>query len=312
VLNSYCRRARHLVVHCLQPAGFHNLHFQSQDIFWNNGTMAKDKKTGGKPSETAKRRMSKQQFNRELEKLQIELCRLQSWVKKAGLRVVIVFEGRDAAGKGGVIKRIIERVSPRVFRVVALPAPTDREKTQLYLQRYIAHMPAAGEVVLFDRSWYNRAGVERVMGFCTKPEYEHFLVGTPDFEHALVEDGIILLKYFFDVSQDVQEERFKARAQDPKKHWKLSPMDLESWARFWEYSLAYDEMIKATDSEHAPWYRVDADDKRSARLNCISHILDHIPYEIVPFELPPLPKRRKRKPGEPKTVTFKHTVPSRF
>jgi polyphosphate kinase len=274
--------------------------------------MAKDKKTGGKPSETAKRRISKQQFNRELEKLQVELCRLQSWVKKAGLRVVIVFEGRDAAGKGGVIKRITERVSPRVFRVVALPAPTDREKTQLYLQRYIAHMPAAGEVVLFDRSWYNRAGVERVMGFCTKPEYEHFLIGTPDFEHALVEDGIIMLKYFFDVSQDVQEERFKARAQDPKKHWKLSPMDLESWARFWEYSLAYDEMIKATDSEHAPWYRVDADDKRSARLNCISHILDHIPYEIVPFELPPLPKRRKRKPDEPKTVTFEHTVPSRF
>ena len=274
--------------------------------------MSKDKKSGGKSSESAKRRMSKQQFNRDLEKLQVELCRLQAWVKKAGLRVVIIFEGRDAAGKGGVIKRITERVSPRVFRVVALPAPTDREKTQLYLQRYIAHMPAAGEVVLFDRSWYNRAGVERVMGFCTKPEYEHFLVGTPDFEHALVEDGIILLKYFFDVSQEVQEERFRARAQDPKKHWKLSPMDLESWARFWEYSLAYDEMIKATDSKHAPWYRVDANDKRSARLNCISHILDQIPYEVVPFELPPLPKRRKRQPDEPKTIAFRHKVPSRY
>ena len=274
--------------------------------------MVRDKKTGRKPSETAKQRMSKQQFNRELEKLQVELCRLQSWVKKAGLRVVIIFEGRDAAGKGGVIKRITDRVSPRVFRVVALPAPTDREKTQIYLQRYIAHLPAAGEVVLFDRSWYNRPGVERVMGFCTKPEYKHFLGSTPDFEHALVEDGIIVLKYFFDVSQEVQEERFKARAEDPKKHWKLSPMDLQSWARFWEYTQAYDEMIKATDSDHAPWYRVEADDKRSARLNCISHILDNIPYEIVPFELPPLPKRRKRKPDEPKTVVFKHTVPSRY
>ena len=271
--------------------------------------MAKDKKEKQKSSQTAKPRMSKQHFNHELEKLQVELCRLQTWVQKAGLRVVVVFEGRDAAGKGGVIKRITERVSPRVFRVVALPAPTDREKTQLYLQRYIAHMPAAGEVVLFDRSWYNRAGVERVMGFCNKAEYEHFLHGTPDFEHALVEDGIILLKYFFDVSQDVQEERFKARAQDPKKHWKLSPMDLESWARFWEYTEAYDEMIRATDSDHAPWYRVEADDKRTARLSCISHMLGKIPYKRVEFELPPLPKRRKRQPDMPKTLEFKHTVP---
>ena len=197
-----------------------------------------------------KQRMSKKDFEKELERLQIELCRLQEWVKQKGLRVVVVFEGRDAAGKGGVIKRISERVSPRVFRVVATPAPTEREKSQLYMQRYIPHFPAAGEVILFDRSWYNRAGVEHVMGFCTQDEYERFLRITPAFEKHLIDDGIILIKYFFDVSQKVQEERFAARATDPRKHWKLSPMDLESWACWWDCTAAYDAMIKATDAEN--------------------------------------------------------------
>ena len=259
-----------------------------------------------------KQRMSKKEFEKELERLQVELCRLQEWVKHKGLRVVVVFEGRDAAGKGGVIKRITERVSPRVFRVVALPAPTEREKTQLFMQRYIPHFPAAGEVILFDRSWYNRAGVEHVMNFCTQHQYERFLRLAPGFERELIQDGVILIKYFFDVSQKVQEERFAARATDPRKHWKLSPMDLESWARWWDYTEAYEAMIKATDSEHAPWYRVRADDKRSARLNCISHLLSMIPYKEIPFELPPLPKRRKRGKGVPDEVSFSHAVPEIF
>lgn len=260
----------------------------------------------------SRQRIPKKAFEKELERLQVRLCRMQEWVKQKGLRVVVVFEGRDAAGKGGVIKRITERVSPRVFRVVALPAPTEREKTQLFMQRYIPHFPAAGEVILFDRSWYNRAGVEHVMNFCTQDEYERFLRLTPEFEHELVEDGIILIKYFFDVSQKVQEERFAARATDPRKHWKLSPMDLESWARWWDYTEAYEAMIKATDSEHAPWYRVRADDKRSARLNCISHLLSMVPHEEIPFETPPLPKRRKRREGVPDEVSFSHTVPEIF
>ena len=273
---------------------------------------AGNKKSDSKKAETDKDKMSRKAFDKELERLQVELCRLQAWVVQEGLRVVVVFEGRDAAGKGGVIKRITERVSPRVFRVVALPAPTEREKTQLYVQRYIAHMPAAGEVVLFDRSWYNRAGVERVMGFCTDAQYERFLRVAPMFEKEIIEDGIILIKYFFDVSQQVQEERFMARAQDPRKHWKLSPMDIESWARWWDYTKAYDAMIRATDSAHAPWYRVKADVKRSARLNCISHLLSMIPYKKIPFELPPIPKRRRRGKGVPDEPAFKHTVPELF
>ncbi|MEL6774869.1 MAG: polyphosphate kinase 2, partial [Pseudomonadota bacterium] len=251
-------------------------------------------------------------YDKELKRLQIELCALQGWVKQKGLRIVVVFEGRDAAGKGGVIKRITERVSPRVFRVVALPAPSEREKTQLYMQRYVRHMPAAGEIMLFDRSWYNRAGVERVMGFCNDEEYERFLRGTPYFENALIEDGIILIKYFFDVSQAEQEKRFKARATDPRKHWKLSPMDLESWARWWDYTEAYARMIEATDTPQAPWYRVPADDKRAARLNCISHLLAQIPYETLPFELSPPPKRKPRRKGAPQGVNFTNTVPERF
>ncbi len=259
-----------------------------------------------------KQRISKKEFEKELEKLQVELCRLQEWVKEKGLRVVVVFEGRDAAGKGGVIKRISERVSPRVFRVVATPAPTEREKSQLYIQRYLPHFPAAGEVILFDRSWYNRAGVEHVMGFCTRDEYERFLRMTPAFEKHLIDDGIILIKYFFDVSQKVQEERFAARATDPRKHWKLSPMDLESSARWWDYTEAYDAMIKATDTEHAPWYRVSADDKRSARLNCISHLLNTIPYKKIPYEAPKFPKQQKRGKGAPEEVPFAHSVPELF
>ena len=270
------------------------------------------KKKSKKPEAATKapgKRMSRKAFDKRLEKLQIELCRLQAWVVEKGLRVVVVFEGRDAAGKGGVIKRITERVSPRVFRVVALPAPTEREKTQLYVQRYMPHFPAAGEVMLFDRSWYNRAGVEHVMGFCTQTQYERFLRICPMFERELIEDGIILIKYFFDVSRKVQEERFIARARDPRKHWKLSPMDIESWARWWDYTKAYEAMIQATDTDYAPWYRVAADDKRSARLNCISHFLSMIPYEETPFELPPLPKRRKRGKDTPDRLSFAHSVP---
>ncbi len=272
--------------------------------------MAKKKpKKAGTATEAPKKRMSRKEFDKRLEQLQVELCRLQSWVVKKGLRVVVIFEGRDAAGKGGVIKRITERVSPRVFRVVALPAPTEREKTQLYAQRYIPHLPAAGEVILFDRSWYNRAGVEHVMGFCTPEQHKRFLRICPMFERELIEDGIILIKYFFDVSQQLQDDRFKARAHDPRKHWKLSPMDVESWARWWDYTKAYETMIQATDTDYAPWYKVPADDKRSARLNCISHLLSMIPYKEVPFKLPAVPKRRKRGKDTPDAISFTRSVP---
>ncbi len=237
---------------------------------------------------------------------------LQRYVLKEGLRVVVVFEGRDAAGKGGVIKRITERVSPRVFRVVALPAPSDREKSQLYLQRYLAHMPAAGEVVLFDRSWYNRAGVEKVMGFCSDEEYKRFLEHAPDFEAWLVEAGIILIKYFFDVSQEEQERRFHKRLSDQLRQWKLSPMDVTSFQKWWAYTEAYDKMIQATDTEPAPWFRVHADDKRRARLNCISHLLSMIDYEHVQFDAPDLGKRKKRKKGLSKKISFQHTVPESY
>lgn len=212
-------------------------------------------------------------------------------MKHTGARIVVVFEGRDAAGKGGIIKRITERVSPRVFRVVALPAPSDREKSQLYVQRYIAHMPAAGEIVLFDRSWYNRAGVEKVLGFCTTQQHEKFLRTCDRFEHALVDDGITLLKYWLTVSQNEQERRFQSRIDDPLKQWKLSPTDLESVRQWYEYSLARDTMFMATDTESAPWYLVRSDDKRRARLNCIRHLLSCIPYEDVPHEKVKIPKR---------------------
>jgi polyphosphate kinase 2 len=255
------------------------------------------------------KKMSRKKFEAELKELQTELCYLQAWVKKQGLRIIVVFEGRDAAGKGGVIKRITERVSPRVFRVVALPPPNDREKTQIYSQRYIAHFPAAGEVILFDRSWYNRAGVERVMGFCTEEECESFLETTPDFEQQLVDNGIILIKYFFDVSQEVQEKRFEARATDPMRHWKLSPIDIESRQRWWQYTKAYENMLAATDTPWAPWVKVPADDKRRARLNCIAHLLSVVPYKKQKFVMPETGKLPRRPKGVPEKLVFRHEVP---
>ena len=229
-------------------------------------------------------------YEKELLRLQIELVKLQEWVKAEGLKVVVIFEGRDAAGKGGVIKRILERLNPRVARVVALGTPTEREKGQWYFQRYVPHLPAAGEMVLFDRSWYNRAGVERVMGFCTQEEYQEFMRSCPEFERMLVRSHIILLKYWFSVSDDEQERRFQSRILDPTKRWKLSPMDLQSRAKWMEYSKAKDEMFAHTDIKQAPWYVVNADDKKRARLNCISHLLSMIPYQdLTPdaIELPP-------------------------
>ena len=244
-----------------------------------------------KHHDEAKTKMKRKEYEKELHKLQIELCRLQDWVKHAGLRVVVVFEGRDAAGKGGTIKAITERVSPRVFRVVALPAPSDRERTQLYGQRYIQQFPAAGEVVIFDRSWYNRAGVEYVMGFCNKEEYKAFLENTPRFERFFVQAGIVLIKFWLEVGQKEQERRFEARIADPLRQWKLSPMDLESYARWYAYSHARDLMLEATDIEEAPWHIVRSDDKRRGRLNCISHLLRLIPYEKAPREEVKLPRR---------------------
>jgi polyphosphate kinase 2 len=238
-----------------------------------------------------KPKLKRKVYEKELEKLQIELVKLQQWVKQTGARIVVVFEGRDAAGKGGVIKRIKERVSPRVFRVVALPTPSDREKSQLYVQRYIAHMPAAGEIVLFDRSWYNRAGVESVLGFCTPQQHEKFLRYCDRFEHSLVDDGIILIKYWLSVSADEQARRFNARIRDPLRQWKLSATDLESVRLWYQYSIARDTMLMATDTDFAPWYIVRSDDKRRARLNCIRHLLSCIPYEEVPIEQVEIPER---------------------
>jgi len=245
----------------------------------------------------------------ELARLQVELAHLQAWVKATGARVAIIFEGRDAAGKGGVIKRITERVSPRVFRVAALPAPTDREKTQIYMQRYVQHLPAGGEVVIFDRSWYNRPGVERVMGFCSEEKARRFLEQTPRFEAALVESGITLLKYFLDVSEEEQERRFRQRAEDPLRQWKLSPMDIDSYNRWWDYTRAYDEMIRTTDTRNAPWWIVPSDDKKRARINCISHILSSIPYQHVPFKTPKFGKRQKRPATFVEDVTPRNIVP---
>lgn len=230
-------------------------------------------------------------YDRQLRKLHVQLVRLQEWVKHKGLKVCVVFEGRDGAGKGGVIKAITERVSPRVFRVVALPAPTEREKSQMYVQRYLPHLPAAGEVVIFDRSWYNRAGVERVMNFCSEKQAKRFLRATPYVERAMVDSGIILLKYWLEVSQDEQTRRLESRITDGRKIWKLSPMDLESYSRWYNYSRARDEMFAATDTDWAPWYLVASDDKRRARLNVIAHLLSQIPYRAAPREKVKLPKR---------------------
>jgi polyphosphate kinase 2 len=236
-------------------------------------------------------KMKRKDYEKELRKLQVELCRLQDWVRQSGARVIVLFEGRDAAGKGGTIKAISERVSPRVFRVVALPAPSDREKSQMFLQRYIAHFPAGGEIVIFDRSWYNRAGVEYVMGFVSAAEHRRFLQLCPQIEQYVVEAGIILIKLWLEVGMEEQEKRFHARIDDPVRQWKLSPMDIESYRRWYDYSRARDMMLEATDSKHAPWHIVRSDDKRRARLNCISHVLKSIPYKRVDRAKVKLPKR---------------------
>jgi polyphosphate kinase len=238
--------------------------------------------------------LKRKKYEKELRRLQAELCKLQEWVKYKGLRIVVVFEGRDAAGKGGTIRAITERVSPRVFRLFALPAPSDREKTQMYLQRYVQNFPAAGEIVIYDRSWYNRAGVEHVMGFVPDEQYRQFLKLCPIFEKYITDAGIILIKYWLEVGQKEQQRRFEARLKDPLRQWKLSPMDLESFRRWYAYSLARDRMLAATDSKHAPWYLVRSDDKRKARLNCISHLLSVIPYRKVPREKVKLPKRAEK------------------
>jgi polyphosphate kinase 2 len=240
-------------------------------------------------------KMKRKVYEQELNKLQVELCHLQDWVKEKGARVIVVFEGRDAAGKGGTIKAISERVSPRVFRVVALPAPSDREKTQMFIQRYIQQFPAAGEILILDRSWYNRAGVEYVMGFCSEEEHRHFLALCPEIEKHIVDAGIILIKIWLEVGQEEQEKRFSARINDPLRQWKLSPMDVESYGRWYDYSRARDMMLKATDSKHAPWYIVRSDDKRRARLNCISHLLKLIPFSKVQRAKVKLPKRSDKR-----------------
>ncbi len=238
------------------------------------------------------KKMKKKQYNREMEKLQVELVKMHEWIRKEKKKVVVIFEGRDAAGKGGTIKRITQRLNPRVARVVALGTPNDREKTQWWFQRYVAHLPAGGEMVLFDRSWYNRAIVEPVMGFCTQDQYEEFMRTCPEFERMLIRSGITLIKYWFSVSDEEQERRFQARNTDPTRRWKLSDMDLESRKRWVDFSKAKDRMFAITDTKHAPWYVVDADIKRHARLNCIAHLLSMIPYKDLtekPLELPPLP-----------------------
>jgi polyphosphate kinase 2 len=258
-------------------------------------------------------RMKRKVYEKELRKLQVELCHLQDWVKDKGARVIIVFEGRDAAGKGGTIKAITGRVSPRVFRVVALPAPSDRERSQMFIQRYIQQFPAAGEVVIFDRSWYNRAGVESVMGFCSKEERQRFLALCPQIEKYVVDAGIKLLKIWLEVGQEEQERRFAARIDDPVRQWKLSPMDLESYQRWYDYSRARDLMLSATDSPHAPWHIVRSDDKRRARLNCISHILKSIPFKTVKRAKVKLPKRSSKGAYDDEaTLKERHFVTERY
>ena len=241
----------------------------------------------------ANRKLKRKEYERKLAKLHVELVTLQQWVVHKGLKICIVFEGRDGAGKGGTIKALTERVSPRIFRVVALPAPTEREKSQMYVQRYIQHLPAAGEIVIFDRSWYNRAGVERVMGFCTEEQAKHFLEVAPAWEKSIVESGIILIKYWLEVSESEQTHRLAARMNDGRKTWKLSPMDLQSYGRWYDYSRARDEMFSATDTSWAPWYVVRSDDKKRARLNAMTHLLHHIPHEAIRGEKVKLPDRQK-------------------
>ncbi|HEC14435.1 MAG TPA: polyphosphate kinase 2 [Rhodospirillales bacterium] len=269
-----------------------------------------EKRTRGKHP----RKISNKVYEKELARLQIELVKLQEWVNAKGLKVVVIFEGRDAAGKGGTIKRITEPLNPRICKVVALGTPTEREKTQWYFQRYVPHLPAAGEMVLFDRSWYNRAGVEKVMGFCTEEEHREFLRSCPEFERMLVRSGLILIKYWFSVSDEEQERRFQARIHNPIKRWKLSPMDLKSRELWMDYSKAKDEMFALTDIKQAPWYVVEADVKKRARLNCISHLLSMIPYEDLtpkPFDLPPRTTERRRGYVRP-PMTDQNFVPEIF
>ena len=269
--------------------------------------MSKESKPNGSEKLKGKKYM------KELRKLQGELCHLQEWVKHKGLRVIIVFEGRDAAGKGGTIKALTERVSPRVFRLVALPAPSDREKSQLYMQRYMQHFPAKGEVVIFDRSWYNRLGVEYVMGFCTKEQHAAFLENCPEMEKYLVQGGILLIKIWLESSDKEQKRRFEARMEDPLRQWKLSPMDLPSRTKWFEYSRARDLMLKATDTKHAPWYILRSDDKKRARLNCIHHILKLIPYKKVPREKIKLPKRSmKGAYDDQATIAHRKFIPEKY
>jgi len=259
------------------------------------------------------RRLKRKEYEKEIGRLQGELCKLQDWVKYRGLRVIVIFEGRDAAGKGGTIRAITERVSPRIFRLVALPAPSDREKTQMYIQRYMAHFPAAGEIVIFDRSWYNRAGVEHVMGFCSPDQHEKFLELCPITEKHIVDAGIILIKYWMEVGQKEQQRRFESRIKDPLRQWKLSPMDLESYRRWYEYSRARDSMLAATDVKHAPWYVVRSDDKKRARLNCITHLLGMIPYGKVPRGKVELPKRKtKERYNDQASLKGRHFVPEKY
>ena len=258
------------------------------------GSKGEKKKAGRKKQVVERKKLTTGVYEKELFKLQVELCSLQEWVKHSGTRAIVIFEGRDAAGKGGVLKRITDRVSPRVFRLAALPAPSDREKTQFYGQRYIAHFPAAGEIVLFDRSWYNRAGIERVLGFCTEEEVERFFEQITLFENMVLASGIRLIKYWFEVSFEEQQRRFRGRMEDPTKHWKLSPTDLESQRLWYEYSRARDEMLSRTHTGTAPWYIVPSDDKKRARLNCISHLLAQFSYEKIPFEMPEMPKRKTK------------------
>ena len=263
--------------------------------------------------EEAKPEMKRKEYNKELRRLQTELCLLQDWVVHKGMRVIVVLEGRDAAGKGGTIKAITERVSPRVFRLVALPAPSDREKTQLYVQRYLQHFPSSGEVVIFDRSWYNRAGVEYVMDFCTKDQYRAFVENCPKFESHISKAGIILIKFWLEVGQEEQERRFAARMEDPLRQWKLSPMDIESYSRWYAYSRARDMMLETTDTEDAPWHIVRSDDKRRARLNCISHLLSLIPYKEVPRDKIKLPKRSsKGEYDDQATLKGRRFVPEKY
>jgi len=258
-------------------------------------------------------KMKQKEYAKELQRLQAELCMLQDWVKAKGLRVIVVFEGRDAAGKGGTIKAITERVSPRVFRLVALPAPSDREKSQMYMQRYVQNFPAAGEVVIFDRSWYNRAGVEYVMGFCTKEQHRRFLQLCPEIEKYIVEGGIQLIKVWLEVSNKEQKRRFEARINDPLRQWKLSPVDLPSRSRWYDYSRARDLMMEATDTKWAPWYILHSDDKKRARLNCISHLLSLIPYKKLPRKKVRLPDRSKKGAYDDQaTLKDRHFVPEKY